>query len=97
MEGNPLITNIYLRLLFGFWCITIGLVSLKLYFSKHKNNKWGMLHKRSFEIKNQKKTKINSDRIIIFLQERMALISGWFLIIAGIIAIFFGFRKGIGY
>ena len=40
---------------------------------------------------------INSDRIIIFLQERMVLISGWFLITAGIIAIFFGFRKGIGY
>ena len=38
-----MITNIYLRLLFGSWCIIIGLVSLKLYFSKHKNNKCGDL------------------------------------------------------
>ena len=92
-----MITNIYLRLLFGSWCIIIGLVSLKLYFSKHKNNKWGMLHKKYFEIKNQEKNKFDSGRIIIFLQEKQALFWGWFAIIAGIIAIFFGFRKGIGY
>lgn len=41
----------------------------------------------------QNKTKIKSERSIIFLQEKLALILGWLGIIAGIIAICFGFRK----
>lgn len=34
------ITNIYLRLLFGFWAICLGLVLLKIYGDKEKVSIW---------------------------------------------------------
>ncbi|MBU1085925.1 MAG: hypothetical protein KKD05_00220 [Candidatus Omnitrophica bacterium] len=94
MENNNIVANIYLRLFFGSWCIIIGLASLKLYFSRHKNNKWSMFYKKLFKLGDQSKPKINSETIL-FLQEKLALILGWFGIIAGIIAICFGFRTHI--
>ena len=93
MENNSIVTNIYLRLLFGSWCIIVGLVSLKLHFSRHKNNRWSMVYKKMLQMDDRSKTKIDSERIFLFLQERLALILGWLGIIAGIIAICFGFKR----
>lgn len=92
MENSDIVTNIYLRLLFGLWSISIGLLSLKLYSSKHKNNKWGRLHKKIFESQKYTKAEAGFEKVVLFLQERIALILGWLGVIAGIIAICFGFK-----
>ena len=92
MENSGIVTNIYLRLLFGLWSIIIGLFSLKLYFSRHSNDKWAVLHKKLFESQKYTKAEVGFEKVVIFLQERIALILGWLGVIAGIIAICFGFK-----
>lgn len=93
MENSSIVTNVYLRLLFGSWCISMGLVSLKLHFDRHKNNKWSVVYKKIFQMDDRGNTEIDSERIIFFLQGNLALILGWLAIIAGIMALCFGFNR----
>jgi len=52
-----------------------------------------MVYKKVFQMDDRSKTKIDSERVILFLQEKLAFILGWLGIIAGIIAICFGFKR----
>lgn len=95
MGNSGIVTNIYLRLIFGFWSIAIGLLTLKLYFCRHKNNNWSMFYKKIFESQKYTKAELGFKKILLFLQERVVLILGWLGVIAGIIAICFGFKPRI--
>jgi len=79
-----IIMNPYLRLFFGLSWIIFGLVCLKIYYDRDKNNKWGTFFRKLAEPRHWDKTGINSEWIMLFL--------GWLGIIGGIIAILFGFR-----
>jgi hypothetical protein len=83
-----MIKNIYLRI-FGGNAIVIGLLLLTTYFNRNKNNLWGTFYRSEHEMNKHFKCKLWGGKIY--------LIIGWFSILAGLIALFFGFRKSIGY
>ena len=72
-----LITDIYLRILFGFYSVAIGLVFLKVYSDRDKDSLWGNVF-RAGTVKRLHK-------------EKIYLVIGWFSIIAGLIVLLFGF------
>jgi len=78
------ITNIYLRLFFGFWAIFLGLALLKIYHDKDKKSIWGAIYRTT----NDLFYKSNDDRhsAIVYL------ILGGLSIAGGLIALFYGFR-----
>jgi hypothetical protein len=84
-----MIKNIYLRIFVGGNSILIGLLLLLAYFNRNKDNLWGDFYRLGNEI-----NKLSNFR---FWGEKMYLIFGWFAVFAGLTALFFGFRKGIGY
>ncbi len=75
------ITNIYLRLVVGIYVIVVGIIFLKIYFDRDKDNIWGDIY-RSEILKYRNKAKIY-------------LILGLFSIIVGLIALLFGFCLNI--
>jgi hypothetical protein len=84
-----MINNIYLRIFFGGNAIAIGLLLLTTYFNRNKDNLWGSFYKFGEGIYKFPDGK--------FSEGKFFLILGWFSIVAGLIVLFFGFRKGIGY
>ena len=74
------VTNIYLRIIVGFFPVTIGLILLKIYRDWDKDTIWSQFHK----IKENENSASKPDKTYLIL--------GCFSIIAGLVAIFFGFR-----
>jgi hypothetical protein len=84
-----MINNIYLRIFVGGNAIAIGLLLLSTYFNRDKDNLWGSFYKLGGRINKFADGKFGRGTIFVIL--------GWFSIVAGLIVLFFGFRKGIGY
>jgi uncharacterized membrane protein HdeD (DUF308 family) len=84
-----MINNIYLRIFVGGNAIAIGLLLLTTYFNRDKDNLWGSFYKLGEGINKFPDGKFGGGKIFIIL--------GWFPIVAGLIVLFFGFRKDIGY
>lgn len=85
-----IITNIYLRVLFGSFTIFIGMALLKIVYDKDKKSIWGHLYRAGEEMFNARNRRQYSDKVYIIL--------GWLSIAAGSIAIFYGFRmRMVGY
>jgi len=84
-----MIKNIYLRIFIGGNAIVIGLLLLTTYFNRDKDNLWGSFYRLGQETSRYHHRNLWRGKIY--------LIIGWFSILAGLIALFFGFRKGIGY
>jgi uncharacterized membrane protein HdeD (DUF308 family) len=78
------ITNIYLRVIFGTFSILLGLVLLKIYSEKDKDTIWGYFYRIGENEYNRPNSGKNSDKIYVIL--------GCLSIVAGLIAILFGFR-----
>lgn len=84
------ITNIYLRLLFGFWAICLGLVLLKIYGDKDKQSMWGTFYRTLNDLFYRSNTAQHSAKVYLVL--------GCLSIAGGLIALFYGFRlKMVGY
>ena len=84
-----MIKNIYLRIFVGGNAIVIGLMLLTTYFNRNKDNLWGNFYRSGQEMNKHSNSKLWGGKIY--------LIIGIFSVLAGLIAFFFGFRKGIGY
>ena len=85
------IKNIYLRVILGAHAILIGMVLLKIYFDKDKDNIWGYLYQIGEKGNNRSSSAEKSNKIY----GKLYITLGWFSIIAGLIVIFFGFRNSI--
>jgi hypothetical protein len=84
------ITNIHLRLLFGFWAIFIGLVLLKIYRDRDKENIWGNFYRTANDLFQRSSAAQHNAKVYLIL--------GWLSIAGGLIAFFYGFRLSmIGY
>ena len=84
-----MIKNIYLRIIVGGNAMGIGLLLLTIYFNRDKSNLWGNFYRLGQELNKYPYWKLGGGKIYLIL--------GWFAVLAGLIALFFGFRKGIGY
>ena len=84
-----MIKNIYLRILVGGNAIAIGLLLLTTYYNRDKDNLWGSFYRLGEGINKFSNCKLRGGKIYLIL--------GWFSVLAGLIVLFFGFRKGIGY
>ena len=80
-----MIKNIYLRIFVGGNAIVVGLLLLMTYFNRDKDNLWGNFYRLGEEINKSFDWKYRAGKIYLIL--------GWFSILAGLIALFFGFRK----
>jgi len=78
-ERKIFISNIFMRLAFGFWMINFGLISLKIYYNKDKDNGWGKFYKSLIAWRGG-------------IWGGWFVLSGGLGIIAGITAILFGFN-----
>lgn len=84
------ITNIYLRLLFGFWAIFLGLILLKIYQDKDKESIWGTFYRTVNDLFYRSNAAQHNPKVYLIL--------GWLSIAGGLIAIFYGFRPSmVGY
>jgi uncharacterized membrane protein HdeD (DUF308 family) len=82
-----MIKNIYLRIFVGGNAIVVGLLLLMTYFNRNQDNLWGSFYRLGEEINKFPDWKLRGGKIYLIL--------GWFSILAGLIALFFGFRKGL--
>ena len=80
-----MIKNIYLRIFIGGNAIVVGLLLLMTYFNRDKDNLWGSFYRLGEEIHKSPDWKLRTGKIYLIL--------GWFSILGGLIALFFGFRK----
>jgi hypothetical protein len=69
----------------------IGIVLLKIYFDKDRDNIWGSLYRIGEKVYNRSSPPEQPNKIY----SKIYLIIGCFSIIAGLITIFFGFRNTI--
>ena len=86
-----IITNIYFREILGTHVMIIGIVLLKIYFDKDKDNIWGSLYKIGEKGYNRSNFADHPNKIY----SKIYIVIGCFSIIAGLIVIFFGFRNTI--
>jgi len=84
-----MIDNIYLRIFVGGNAIVIGLLLLTTYFNRDKENFLSSFYRLGEETNKFHSCKLRRARIFLTF--------GWFSVLAGLIVLFFGFRKGIGY
>ena len=83
-------TNIYLRLLFGFWAIFIGLALLKIYRDRDKESIWGTFYRTLNDLFYRSNTAHHNAKVYLIL--------GCLSIAGGLIALFYGFRLSmVGY
>lgn len=76
--------DILLRVIYSTITIGIGLIILKLNSNRNRDNLWGRSYRKLMGKKGPKKGEIASDKFSVVL--------GIICIIAGIIALFFGYR-----
>lgn len=86
-----IITNIYFRVILGTHVMIIGIVLLKIYFDKDKDNIWGSLYRIGEKAYNRSSSPEQPNKIY----SKIYLIIGCFSIIAALIIISFGFRNTI--
>ena len=85
-----IITNIHLRLLFGFWAIFMGLVLLKIHRDRDKESIWGTFYRTTNDLFTSSKAAQHNAAVYLIL--------GWLSIAGGLIALFYGFRlRMVGY
>ena len=84
-----MINNIYLRIFVGGNAIVIGLLLLTIYLNRDKDNLWASFYRLGKETNKFRGCNLGGGKIFLIL--------GWFSVLAGLIVLFFGFRKGIGF
>jgi hypothetical protein len=85
-----IVKNIYARLLLGGSWLAFGLVILKIYFDRNKQNLWGDFYRSGEEMMKGLGTEPFLGKILLALS--------FISIVGGLIAIFYGFRtKGVGF
>jgi hypothetical protein len=77
-------TNIYLRLLFGFWAIAIGLVLLKIYRDRDNKSIWGAFYRTTNDFFYRSNAARHNAKVYLIL--------GCLSIAGGLITLFYGFR-----
>ena len=83
-RARMVVTNIHLRIIFGAHSILLGLILLKIYHDRDKDNLSGNLFRLGKEMFGKSRVGPHTDWVYWIL--------GWLSIIGGVIAMFFGFR-----
>lgn len=81
-----IIENIFLRMVFGFYVMAIGLAFLKIYYDRDKDSLWGEIYRTSKKM--MKWRSLVHGKVYLFL--------GWLSIIMGMVVLFYGFCSNIG-
>jgi hypothetical protein len=84
IEFPAVIKNIYLRVLFGGYCILLGVIFLKVHLDRHKESIWGRIYRFGRE------GKIETQATGI--GDKMYFILGCLSLAGGLIALIYGFR-----
>lgn len=92
MNKSPL-SNIYIRLILGSIQIFIGLILLKLYSQKNKDNIWGQIYRHIYHLKLDfaKMTGVKDPKTLKSF-EKIWLFLAIFAISVGFIIIILGYR-----
>ena len=85
-----IVTNIHFRIIFGVHTLFIGIMLLKIYHSRNKDNLFGHIYRLGKETFGKRNAERYTDKVYLIL--------GWLSIIGGLIALLYGFRmKMVGY